>query len=189
MGFASVLRHLHDIVQWISHGTSCRLTWEIIKRHRHDRAIVLTTHSMEEVRALCRYAKGVRLAFYVLIHSSPYTVSYAVWHHRLQGWRSDSQQTEHASVCLAIMCCGLHAQALQPQHMIARRANPPGQVPNERQHFLYQPITQLRVLLYHRRMYGATAWRSCRTAASRRWVLCWASIEGLRRSIAIKTLS
>lgn len=27
----------------------CRLTWEIIKRHRQDRAIVLTTHSMEEV--------------------------------------------------------------------------------------------------------------------------------------------
>jgi len=67
VGSASVLRHLS--VQWISHGISCRLTWEIIKRHRHDRAIVLTTHSMEEVRALCRYAKGVRLAFCVLIHS------------------------------------------------------------------------------------------------------------------------
>lgn len=30
---------------------SRRLTWDIIKRHRGDRAIVLTTHSMEEVRA------------------------------------------------------------------------------------------------------------------------------------------
>ena len=27
-----------------------RLTWEIIKRHRQNRAIVLTTHSMEEVK-------------------------------------------------------------------------------------------------------------------------------------------
>lgn len=28
---------------------SRRLTWDVIKRHREGRAIVLTTHSMEEV--------------------------------------------------------------------------------------------------------------------------------------------
>ena len=30
-----------------------RLTWEIIRRHKQDRAIVLTTHSMEEADILC----------------------------------------------------------------------------------------------------------------------------------------
>ena len=28
-------------------------TWDLIKRHREDRAIVLTTHSMEEADMLC----------------------------------------------------------------------------------------------------------------------------------------
>lgn len=30
-----------------------RLTWDIIRRHKLERAIVLTTHSMEEADILC----------------------------------------------------------------------------------------------------------------------------------------
>jgi ABC-type multidrug transport system ATPase subunit len=30
-----------------------RFTWDIIRRHKADRAIVLTTHSMEEADILC----------------------------------------------------------------------------------------------------------------------------------------
>lgn len=31
----------------------CRFTWDVIKKHRRHRAIVLTTHSMEEADVLC----------------------------------------------------------------------------------------------------------------------------------------
>ena len=31
----------------------CRFTWEVIKRNKHGRAIILTTHSMEEADLLC----------------------------------------------------------------------------------------------------------------------------------------
>ena len=31
---------------------ACRFTWDIIKRHRAARAVVLTTHSMEEADTL-----------------------------------------------------------------------------------------------------------------------------------------
>ena len=34
-------------------GTLRRFTWDIIRRHKADRAIVLTTHSMEEADILC----------------------------------------------------------------------------------------------------------------------------------------
>ena len=30
-----------------------RFTWEVIKKHKRQRAIVLTTHSMEEADVLC----------------------------------------------------------------------------------------------------------------------------------------
>ena len=48
----SINLHFLSII-FISGMRHCRFTWDVIKKHRRHRAIVLTTHSMEEADVLC----------------------------------------------------------------------------------------------------------------------------------------